>query len=207
MQKAKEVVKEGVPYTGAFFQMTGFADPSQVMIGRFVSGSYPTYSQLIPKPKVIKHQLSVNTNELVRAIELMPAEAHIVRLVGHDRTLRVTALDEEQNETETRVDAQGTIRIAANPRYLKDMLRLIPKEEQITIKTISDSNPLMIDHGPDTYMIMPMFVQWPERKKKEVSNEAKSTESAIGADNPPASTPAGQGEAGSGKDQHCPAGM
>jgi len=187
----EEVIK---PYVSPFVRVTGFSDPSLILTFRPVSGTYPNYPQLIPKPGAIKHRLAVNAGELKTALAtLFPtrgeASGSIMRMIGGDGMLRLSTKTDDDTDAKCWIAATGTIKTAVNPIYLLDVLAMVSSSQAITIKTINESSPIMINTPGRTSVIMPMFVQWPEKKQKEVKSETE-----------PISQPAGEGDPCSASD-------
>ncbi|MDD4858821.1 MAG: DNA polymerase III subunit beta [Dehalococcoidales bacterium] len=143
------------------------------LVSQLIQGSFPNYSQLIPKSYATR--LVVNVAEFLRATKTASIFARdgsgIVRLVmtpgakSAPGKLTVSARSEEIGDDTGEIDAtiEGEeSKIAFNGKYLSDVLGVL-KEEQVALETTNPSSPGLIRPvGSDSYVhvVMPMFVQW-----------------------------------------------
>ena len=141
------------------------------MVSQLIQGTFPNYSQLIPK--------SYNTRAVIKLAEFLRATksasifardgSGIVRLQIMPRDgkgkIAISARAEEIGDNLGEVDAtvQGEeAKIAFNSKYLMDVLGVIAKEE-VALETTTSSSPGVIRPvGDESYIhvVMPMFVQW-----------------------------------------------
>ena len=129
------------------------------MVISCVVATFPNYQALIPKAR---SRLHVDSNALRNAITtinaLKPANG-IIRLQRGEGQLLVSANYSEGQECKIKIPVtKGTIKIAVNIKYLRDMLSVLKGE--IVIETTSVSAPLKVTQQGLTQVIMPMFVQW-----------------------------------------------
>ncbi|MFA5309233.1 MAG: DNA polymerase III subunit beta [Dehalococcoidales bacterium] len=146
---------------------------STELVSQLVQGTFPNYSQLIPK--------SYNTRVMVSVKEFQQATktasifardgSGIVRLVitpGSETNpgrLSVSARSEEIGDDVGEIDATvegADAKIAFNGKYLTDVLGVL-RESQVALETTNPSSPGLIRPvGTDNYthVVMPMFVQW-----------------------------------------------
>jgi DNA polymerase-3 subunit beta len=141
------------------------------MVSQLIQGTFPNYSQLIPK--------SYNTRAVIKLAEFLRATksasifardgSGIVRLQIMPRDgkgkIAISARAEEIGDNLGEVDAtvEGEeAKIAFNSKYLMDVLGVIAKEE-VALETTTSSSPGVIRPvGDESYIhvVMPMFVQW-----------------------------------------------
>ena len=146
---------------------------STELVSQLVQGTFPNYSQLIPK--------SYNTRVIISVKEFQQATktasifardgSGIVRLVvtpGSEASpgrLSVSARSEEIGDDVGEIDATvegADAKIAFNGKYLTDVLSVL-RESQVALETTNPSSPGLIRPvGTENYMhvVMPMFVQW-----------------------------------------------
>jgi DNA polymerase III subunit beta len=146
---------------------------STELVSQLVQGTFPNYSQLIPKS--YNTRVLVNVAEFLRATKTASIFARdgsgIVRLVvtpGNEAgpgRLAVSARSEEIGDDVGEIDATvegADSKIAFNGKYLMDVLGVL-KESQVALETTNPSSPGLIKPvGSENYthVVMPMFVQW-----------------------------------------------
>jgi len=141
------------------------------MVSQLIQGTFPNYSQLIPK--------SYSTRAVIKLAEFLRATksasifardgSGIVRLQIMPKDgkgkIAISARAEEIGDNLGEVDAtvEGEeAKIAFNSKYLMDVLGVIAKEE-VALETTTSSSPGVIRPvGDESYIhiVMPMFVQW-----------------------------------------------
>jgi DNA polymerase-3 subunit beta len=141
------------------------------MVSQLIQGSFPNYSQLIPKS--YSTRAVIKLPEFLRATKSASIFARdgsgIVRLQIMPKDgkgkIAVSARAEEIGDNVGEVDAvvEGEeSKIAFNSRYLMDVLGVLTKDE-VALETTTSSSPGVIRPvGDDKYIhvVMPMFVQW-----------------------------------------------
>jgi DNA polymerase-3 subunit beta len=143
------------------------------LVSQLVQGSFPNYSQLIPKS--YNTRVIVSVDDFLRATRTASIFARdgsgIVRLVvtpGSEASpgkISVSARSEEIGEDTGEIDATvegDEAKIAFNGKYLNDVLSVL-QEAQVALETTNPSSPGLIKPvGTDNYthVVMPMFVQW-----------------------------------------------
>jgi DNA polymerase-3 subunit beta len=143
------------------------------LVSQLIQGSFPNYSQLIPKKYTTKAVISVA--DFLRATKTASIFARdgsgIVRLVvapGGEMTpgkVTVSARSEEIGDDVGEIDAMvegDEAKIAFNGKYLTDVLGVLG-EAQVALETTNPSSPGVLKPvGVDNYIhvVMPMFVQW-----------------------------------------------
>jgi DNA polymerase III subunit beta len=141
------------------------------MVSQLIQGTFPNFSQLIPKSHTTK--AVVKLSEFLRATKSASIFARdgsgIVRLQIMPRDgkgkIAVSARAEEIGDNLGEVDAtvEGEeAKIAFNSKYLMDVLGVLSKEE-VALETTTSSSPGVIRPvGDESYIhvVMPMFVQW-----------------------------------------------
>ena len=146
---------------------------STELVSQLVQGTFPNYSQLIPKS--YNTRVMVNVAEFLRATKTASIFARdgsgIVRLVvtpgseSNPERLAVSARSEEIGDDVGEIDATvegAEAKIAFNGKYLTDVLSVL-HESQVALEATSPSSPgVLRPVGVDNYLhvIMPMFVQW-----------------------------------------------
>ncbi len=141
------------------------------MVSQLIQGTFPNYSQLIPKSHSTK--AVVKLSEFLRATKSASIFARdgsgIVRLQIMPRDgkgkIAISARAEEIGDNIGEVDAavEGEeAKIAFNSKYLMDVLGVLTKDE-VALETTTSSSPGVIRPvGDESYIhvVMPMFVQW-----------------------------------------------
>jgi DNA polymerase-3 subunit beta len=143
------------------------------LVSQLVQGTFPNYSQLIPKS--YNTRVIVNKDDFLRATKTASIFARdgsgIVRLVitpggeANPGKISVSARSEEIGDDVGEIDATvegDDAKIAFNGKYLTDVLSVL-REAQVALETTSPSSPGLIRPvGADNYthVVMPMFVQW-----------------------------------------------
>jgi DNA polymerase III subunit beta len=143
-----------------------FADDDATLTSRLVEGEYPKYEQIIPADHDI-HTV-VNTEKFLNAVRrvalLANEKTHSIRLDITEDTIRVSARAPELGEayeTVPIIEANGTIEIALNARFLVDVLRHIDTDDvRIEFKD-SQSAAVLKPVGEDNHLslIMPMRLE------------------------------------------------
>ncbi len=143
------------------------------IVSQLIQGSFPDYSQVIPKSYTTR--AVVDITEFMRVAKMSSVFARnangIIRLLitpGADLNagkITISAQAEEIGDNVSEVDALvdgEEAKIAFNVKYLSDVLSSIP-QSQIALEISTPSSPGVIRPiGVDNYVhvIMPMFVQW-----------------------------------------------
>jgi DNA polymerase III subunit beta len=146
---------------------------STELVSQLVQGTFPNYSQLIPKS--YNTRVMINVADFLRATKTAAIFARdgsgIVRLVvtpGTEKNpgkLAVSARSEEIGDNVGEIDATvegAEAKIAFNGKYLIDVLSVL-HEPQVALEITNPSSPgLLRPVGTDkyTHVVMPMFVQW-----------------------------------------------
>ena len=146
---------------------------STELVSQLVQGTFPNYSQLIPKS--YNTRVMVNVADFLRATKTASIFARdgsgIVRLVvtpgseSNPGRLAVSARSEEIGDDVGEIDATvegADAKIAFNGKYLTDVLSVL-RESQVALETTNPSSPGLIRPvGSENYthVVMPMFVQW-----------------------------------------------
>ncbi|MBA7572320.1 Beta sliding clamp [subsurface metagenome] len=143
------------------------------LVSQLIQGSFPNYSQLIPKKSTTKAVISVADFLMATKTASIFARdgSGIVRLVvapGGEMTpgkVTVSARSEEVGDDVGEIDAMvegEESKIAFNGKYLVDVLSVL-HEAQVALETTNPSSPGVLKPvGVDNYIhvVMPMFVQW-----------------------------------------------
>jgi DNA polymerase-3 subunit beta len=141
------------------------------MVSQLIQGTFPNYSQLIPKSYTTRAVIKLS--EFLRATKSASIFARdgsgIVRLQIMPRDgkgkIAISARAEEIGDNLGEVDAtvEGEeAKIAFNSKYLMDVLGVLSKDE-VALETTTSSSPGVIRPvGDESYIhvVMPMFVQW-----------------------------------------------
>jgi len=141
------------------------------MVSQLIQGTFPNYSQLIPKSHSTRAVIKLS--EFLRATKSASIFARdgsgIVRLQIMPRDgkgkIAISARAEEIGDNIGEVDAtvEGEeAKIAFNSKYLMDVLGVLTKDE-VALETTTSSSPGVIRPvGDESYIhvVMPMFVQW-----------------------------------------------
>jgi DNA polymerase-3 subunit beta len=146
---------------------------SAEVVTQLVQGTFPNYSQVIPKK--YDTRAVVDVGEFTRVAKMCSVFArdasNIVRLLvapGPEMKpgkVTITAQAEEVGGNTGDIDALvdgGEAKIAFNVKYVVDVLAVI-RQSQVALEVTTPSSPGVIRPiGSDNYVhvIMPMFVQW-----------------------------------------------
>lgn len=146
---------------------------SAEIVTQLVQGTFPNYSQVIPKK--YDTRAVVDVGEFTRVAKMCSVFArdasNIVRLLvapGPEMKpgkVTITAQAEEVGGNTGDIDALvdgGEAKIAFNVKYVVDVLAVI-RQSQVALEVTTPSSPGVIRPiGTDNYVhvIMPMFVQW-----------------------------------------------
>lgn len=143
------------------------------LVSQLIQGSFPNYSQLIPKKYTTRTVISVADFLMATKTASIFARdgSGIVRLVvapGGEMTpgkVTVSARSEEVGDDVGEIDAMvegEESKIAFNGKYLVDVLSVL-HEAQVALETTNPSSlGVLKPVGVDNYIhvVMPMFVQW-----------------------------------------------
>jgi DNA polymerase-3 subunit beta len=146
---------------------------STELVSQLVQGTFPNYSQLIPKSYSTRVIISVaDFQRATKTASIFARDGSgIVRLVitpgseANPGKLAVSARSEEIGDDVGEIDATvegAEAKIAFNGKYLMDVLGVL-KESQVALETTNPSSPGLIRPvGTENYthVVMPMFVQW-----------------------------------------------
>jgi DNA polymerase-3 subunit beta len=146
--------------TEAGSRYASFESNGLTVITNLTQGNYPIYNGLIPGS--FAYHLTVDASRLAEAIKACGQSTdHIVRLqTVEEGMLTIRAHDDDDNAVELKLPSHGQIKIAANQRYLLDLLA--PLSGEIDIMTNTPSSPFTVQSERLTHVVMPMFVQWEE---------------------------------------------
>lgn len=143
------------------------------VVSQLVQGTFPDYSQLIPKG--YETRAVVDLDEFLRATRTASIFARdgsgIVRVQitngddGSDGKISVSSRAEELGENQGDIDAiiegeEG--KIAFNSKYLSEVLDVLGKGK-VALETTTSSSPGVLkplDKEGYVHVVMPMFVQW-----------------------------------------------
>lgn len=135
------------------------------LITQLISGTPPSYLQLLPKEEEVVSQAYVHAPEFERAVRRVQDVVDkdgIVRLSWNQTALTVVARNEDKGKVEAEVPLVGEAtpgRVALNVSYLLDYLK--GKQGVLSIGVKNEQSPVLFHHGNSPLvMIMPMFVQW-----------------------------------------------
>jgi DNA polymerase-3 subunit beta len=133
------------------------------IISKILEGEFIKYEQIIPSD--FKTQLTINTVELLQAIErasLMTRESKsgTVKISFDSEYVEVSSISEIGSVSDkVRVKTEGDIfEIGFNPRYLTEALRVIDAEK-VLIKMSSSLSPCIIkpsENDQYTYLVLPV---------------------------------------------------
>jgi DNA polymerase-3 subunit beta len=143
------------------------------LVAQLIQGTFPNYSQLIPKDHTCR--AVVDVAEFLRETRIAAIFARdgsgIIRVQvtpGEELSpgkLVISARAEELGDNRGEIDASmegEAAKIAFNSRYLQDVLQVLDCS-QVALETSGPSSPGVLQPvGQDNYVhvIMPMFVQW-----------------------------------------------
>ncbi len=143
----------------------GFRAGDTQVVVRLLEGDYPQYTQVIPKPEMIRHAMEVERDALQQAIERMMVianrETHRIRLemgaptvsataVAGTAKLTVTTPDRGEAEEELAILWAGhPLAMAFNGEYALELMRVLPAE-RIRLRFIGAETPVLVEGIPST---------------------------------------------------------
>ena len=126
------------------------------ILAQALDGAFPKYEQLIPKNT---KKLTVAKSAIEQALRVMATlkDKSPVRLQKKAGELVISRSNTER-DISTKVPAKGSIKIALDIEYLKELVRRLGDE--IVFRWKDGTTPLMVKHGSTTHVVMPRNVQW-----------------------------------------------
>lgn len=126
---------------------------------RLIDGTYPDISRVTPRFEDATTRLTVNTAELMRAINTVATVAvNSSVTLGISNPLIVSCANNEIGDTRAELDAEvegSNVEIKVNYRYILEMLGTMP--ERVTFFVINPSAPLLIKPiGNDNLLVVVM---------------------------------------------------
>lgn len=137
------------------------------MVSQLIQGTFPNYSQLIPKSYVTRAVVDVSDFMMATksASIFVRDGGGIIRLIITEGKMSVIGRAEEVGDNVCEIDAavEGEdAKIAFNSKYLTDVLNVI-EGEKVAIEITNPSSPGVFKPEGDkdyVYVVMPMFVSW-----------------------------------------------
>ena len=126
------------------------------ILAQALDSTFPEYEKLVPKnPK----KLTVAKSAMEQALRVMATlkDKVPVRLQKKAGELVISRGNSER-DIATKVPAKGSIKIALDIQYLKDLVQHLGDE--ITLRWKDEASPLMVKQGSTTHVLMPVSVQW-----------------------------------------------
>ena len=137
---------------------------STTLVGRLVEGNYPKWQDVIPKEpgKVVKIVREEFLSSLRQAQLLTSMESQAVRLQVSKKRVKIGSRAPERGAADVEIEvtyADEDMRVAFNPAFLIDVLRVLPAEE-VSLELGGAKRPGVIRDGDHyTYVMMPVTVR------------------------------------------------
>jgi len=139
-----------------------------------VLGTFPNFRQLIPDEGTV---LEFNADQALRQLKVLAAtepSCGIIRLEATDGVLRLSAKAadaEDDTVMSLSIPADGECKIAIDIKYLKAAIiacNMPTYHKTIRLTTTNPRSPMKFTtgDGEDVFVVMPMFVQWPDDVSK-----------------------------------------
>jgi DNA polymerase-3 subunit beta len=133
-----------------------FESNEVTIVTELTQGTYPNYTALISQSSA--YCLTINAATLTNILRACGEPInHTVKLQTAEEFLTIRTKNDD-NHVEFKIPSHGQIKVAANHRYLLDLLEIM--DGNIEIKTNEPNNPIMVQSGGLTYLLMPMWVEW-----------------------------------------------
>jgi DNA polymerase III subunit beta len=139
-----------------------FKTERAVIVSRLVEGRFPPYKEVFPKKQTVKVPLVVGPflAAVKQAAIMTDEESKKVMFAFGKRklTLQARGAATGRSKVEMPLEYDGKeITIAFDPRYLTDMLRILPVEEPLTLELIDGNSVALFRHGESySYIVMPL---------------------------------------------------
>jgi len=135
-----------------------FVGDGLVLTAMVIQGTYPNYSQVIPKGGSL---FTVDKGALRNALDVVSItlpDNNCVRFQTRGGNLVVSTKNEEKGKTEIKVPAKGKAKIAFDMHYLRDVLA--KASEQLILRLRDAQTPGVVKQNGTIHVLMPMFVEW-----------------------------------------------
>jgi len=136
---------------------TSFIGDGLVLVTKPVSGTYPSYSQVIPKNG---SRLTFSRKEMENALKVVTSfnPKSAVRLQTRAGKLTLQTVEVERGTCEARIPVKGKTKIAFDGSYLKDLLKRL--EEKVILRISNAQSPGVVRANGTTHVLMPRTVEW-----------------------------------------------
>jgi DNA polymerase-3 subunit beta len=155
---AEEMVRVSLRPNDALFKTE-----RAMIYSRLVEGRYPPYREVLPKKQTAKVSLQVSSfHAAVRQAAIMTDEESrkvIFSFAKKKLTLQARGAEAGRSKVELPLpDYDGkAIEIAFDPRFVTEMLRVLPEEAPLTLEIVDGNSPALFRSGPDySYVVMPL---------------------------------------------------
>ena len=139
-----------------------FKTEQAVIYSRLVEGRFPNYRQVVPQKHPTKIPLSVGPFLLAIRQAAVMTDDDSKRVTCHfakkTLTLQARGADSGSARVELPLDYEGKpIEISFDPRFLLDMLRVMPPETNVTLELKDANTPAILRSGADyLYVVVPL---------------------------------------------------
>jgi DNA polymerase-3 subunit beta len=158
-----EGVKKNVSFSVDGSQIS-FSWDGSYLVSRIIEGSFPDYTQLIPKEA--KTEATVLKQDLIQALKLANVFSDtfnqlVVRIVPGEKLFEITTRNNDVGENKNTIEAifRGEdVTLSFNYKYVVDCFQSIPVDS-VTLSFNGTGRPLIIRGVSDTtftYLVMPM---------------------------------------------------
>ncbi|MFH1485829.1 MAG: DNA polymerase III subunit beta [Chloroflexota bacterium] len=167
-QKAGDGQKASTAITLASFESGGL-----VLTVKPILGTFPNYSQVIPKTNRLLVVERKALAEAVRVVMAIKPGNKQVRLQTKGQNLIVSSQDGE-SRSEVKVPAKGKVQIAFDAKCLGDLLHQVDGDK-LALRTTTSAAPAVVRQNGTLHVLMPLFVQWDKNKAKTATETATET--------------------------------
>ncbi|MDR2165994.1 MAG: DNA polymerase III subunit beta [Zoogloeaceae bacterium] len=142
-----------------------FAFGETVLVSKLIDGKFPDYERVIPQ--TLENHMTVNRQAMhaamSRAAILSNDKFHGVRVILDANTLKIAAVNAEQEEAEEEIEVQyegAPLDIGFNVTYLLDVFNNLAGDEVVWSFNDANSSALITVPGNDRfkYVVMPMRI-------------------------------------------------
>jgi DNA polymerase III subunit beta len=133
-----------------------------MIYSRLIEGRYPDYRRVIPSKQSVKVALEVGPFQTaIRQAAIMTDEEskRVVFSFGKNKlTLKAQGSESGRSRVEMPLDYSGQpIDIGFDPKYLLEMLRVLPPETPLSLELIDPSSPVVLRTDASyTYVVVPL---------------------------------------------------
>lgn len=139
-----------------------FKTDRAVIYSRLVEGRYPAYREVFPKKQTTKIAITAGPfMAAVRQSAIMTDDESkrvVFTFAKKKLTLQARGAEAGRSKVELTLDYEGKgVEISFDPRFLTDMLKVLPPETELTLEIVDGTSPALFRNGDSySYVVMPL---------------------------------------------------